>query len=71
MFSSVFRGLKRVLAASRNRVTPLIVVVFWIAAVTFPAQAQNTSQQPPANPNQQEAPPEAGGPDNDVGPYVV
>jgi VWFA-related protein len=33
--------------------------------------AQDTSQQPPANPNKQEAPPEAGGPQNDVGPYVV
>src|SRR5208283_5303269 len=27
--------------------------------------------QPPANPNQQEAPPEAGGPQNDIGPYVI
>ncbi len=35
------------------------------------AQTQDTSQQPPANPNKQEAPPEAGGPQNDVGPYVV
>ncbi|HZE27176.1 MAG TPA: VWA domain-containing protein, partial [Terriglobales bacterium] len=37
--------------------------------------AQDQSQQPPANtqqnPNQQEAPPEAGGPGSDVGPYAV
>jgi VWFA-related protein len=35
------------------------------------AWAQDTSQQPPANPNKQDAPPEAGGPQNDVGPYVI
>src|ERR1700736_1493211 len=37
--------------------------------------AQDSSQQPPANsqqnPNKQEAPPEAGGPGNDVGPYAI
>lgn len=37
-------------------------------------RAQDT-QQPPANPtqnpNKQEAPPEAGGPGNDVGPYII
>jgi VWFA-related protein len=33
--------------------------------------AQGTSQPPPADPNKQEAPPEAGGPQNDVGPYVI
>jgi VWFA-related protein len=37
----------------------------------LPAPAQDTPQQPPANPNQQEAPPEAGGPQNDVGPYAI
>jgi VWFA-related protein len=35
------------------------------------ASAQDTSQQAPANPNKQEAPPAAGGPQNDVGPYVI
>jgi len=39
-------------------------------------RGQDTSQQPPAsqtppNPNQQEAPPEAGGPQSDVGPYAI
>ncbi len=38
--------------------------------------AQDTTQQPPANqapanPNKQDTPPAAGGPQNDVGPYVV
>ncbi len=42
-----------------------------MAAATLSAQAQDGSQQPPANPNQQESPPEAGGPQNDVGPYVI
>jgi hypothetical protein len=37
----------------------------------FAGAGQDTSQQPAANPNQQEAPPEAGGPQNDVGPYVI
>jgi VWFA-related protein len=46
-----------------------------MAAATLAADAQGSSQsnsqQPSANPNQQEAPPEAGGPQNDVGPYVI
>ena len=71
MFSGVFGGLNRAPSASRKRVILLAFVLFWMGAATFLAQAQDTSQQPPANPNQQEAPPEAGGPQNDVGPYVV
>jgi VWFA-related protein len=37
------------------------------------AQAQNAPQQPPAqtNPNQQETPPAAGGPDSNAGPYAI
>jgi len=53
-----------------------------LALVLCPAElgvgslwAQDSSQQPPANsqpnPNKQEAPPEAGGPGNDVGPYAI
>ncbi len=51
----------------------LILLIFLIFAGCWAplAAAQDTSQQPPANPNKQEAPPEAGGPQNDVGPYVV
>src|SRR5580698_5074463 len=64
---------------------PVFLMLLWTVAAAFPAQAQDSSQQqsqqpsqapqqpPPANPNpnQQEAPPEAGGPQNDVGPYVI
>jgi VWFA-related protein len=51
----------------------LALVLCWMLAAAFPAlsQAQGTPQQPPPNPNQQEAPPDAGGPQNDVGPYVI
>jgi len=71
MFSDVFSGQTQVPSASRKRVILLAFVLFWIVAPRLSAQAQDTSQQPPANPNQQEAPPAAGGPQNDVGPYVV
>ncbi len=59
----------------RKRLILLCFALCWMAAATFAAEAQgssqSTSQQPSANPNQQEAPPEAGGPQNDVGPYVI
>jgi VWFA-related protein len=71
MFSGVFSRQNPVPSASRKRVILLTLVVLWTVGATFSAQAQDTSQQPPANPNQQEAPPAAGGPQNDVGPYVV
>jgi len=71
MFSGVFRRPKGWLARPSRCSTWLIMLVFlgcWLAPL---GRAQATSQQPPANPNKQEAPPEAGGPENDVGPYVV
>ena len=73
MFSVVFGRLNQVLSVSRKRAILLAFVLFWMVAATLPAQAQtqDTSQQPPANPNKQDAPPAAGGPENDVGPYVV
>jgi VWFA-related protein len=71
MFSSVFGGLNRAPSASRKRVILLAFVLFWVLAGSFAAHAQDSSQQSPANPNQQEAPPAAGGPQNDVGPYVI
>jgi len=52
----------------------LTLVVVCLACLELPAAGQNSSQepqQPPANPNKQEAPAEAGGPQGDVGPYVV
>jgi len=71
MTSSVLSGRKRARSASRKRVFLPAFVFLWMVAASFPAHSQATPQQPPANPNQQEAPPEAGGPQNDVGPYVV
>jgi VWFA-related protein len=71
MFSVVFSDQNRLLPAFCKRLILLAVIFFWIVAATFPAQAQDTSQQPPDNPNKQEAPPDAGGPQNDVGPYVI
>lgn len=35
------------------------------------AAAQDTPQKPPSNPNKQDSPAEAGGPQGDVGPYVI
>ena len=66
-------GQNRVQATSRKRLILLALVLFWMAVAPFSeqAQSQNTSQPPPANPNKQEAPPAAGGPQNDVGPYVI
>jgi VWFA-related protein len=71
MICSVFGGLSRALSASRKHLILLAFVLCWMVVATLPAPAQDTPQQPPANPNQQEAPPEAGGPQNDVGPYVI
>ena len=72
MICSVFGGLSRALSASRKHLILLAFVLCWMVVATLPARAQDTpQQQPPANPNQQEAPPEAGGPQNDVGPYVI
>ena len=59
------------LPSSRKHLIPLAFVLIWMAAAALSAQAQDTPQQPPANPNQQEAPPQAGGPQNDIGPYVI
>ena len=70
MFCSEFDRRNGLPSASRKRVILLAFVLAWTAATTFSAQAQD-AQQPPANPNQQESPPEAGGPQNDVGPYVI
>jgi VWFA-related protein len=64
-----------VLSTSRKgvilRVILLAFGLFWTIAATYSSQAQDTPQQPPANPNKQDAPAAAGGPQNDVGPYVV
>lgn len=61
-----------------NPVAPkLLLALTFVAWTGFRTglSAQNGGQQVPSNrqpnPNQQEAPPEAGGPGNDVGPYVI
>jgi len=66
MFSSRFRRNLRL--ASLSKQLMLLVVAVFLGTLAW---AQDTPQQPPANPNKQEAPPEAGGPQNDVGPYAV
>ena len=75
MFSGVFCGRSPVLSTSRKGVILRLILLafglFWTIAATYSAQAQDTPQQPPANPNKQEVPAAAGGPQNDVGPYVV
>ncbi len=71
MICGVFGGPDRLAALFRKHLILLALAVCWFAATTFSSQAQETKPQPPANPNQQEMPPEAGGPQNDIGPYVL
>lgn len=49
----------------------LLVTAVLTASGMAQSTSSSTTQQPPANPNKQEAPPEAGGPQSDVGPYVI
>jgi VWFA-related protein len=71
MISGVFGGRGLVPATSRKHLILMASVLLWTVSATLPARAQDASQAPASNPNQQEAPPEAGGPQNDVGPYVI
>jgi VWFA-related protein len=71
-------GLQRQNCARRAGGGRLAVMTFLVCCLLFtgfPASAQDqnkdTSQQPPSNPNQQDAPPAAGGPQNDIGPYAI
>jgi VWFA-related protein len=61
----------RGLAAWSRRLVLLAAVCVSLAAPRISARAQGSSQQPSSNPNQQEAPAEAGGPQNDIGPYAI
>ena len=70
MFSSVFRWPKG-WVARLSRQSSLLIMLVLLGCWLTPLGGAQGSQQPPANPNKQEAPPEAGGPDNDVGPYVI
>jgi VWFA-related protein len=56
---------------SRKQLIWLILIFLSLVTKVITSAAQDSSQQVPASPNKQEAPPEAGGPQNDVGPYVI
>ena len=71
MICGVFGGPRRLAALFRKHLILLALALCWVTATAFSSPAQDTKPQPPANPNQQETPPEAGGPQNDIGPYVV
>jgi VWFA-related protein len=53
----------------------LLVLIFGAFAIAPAGVAQDQSSQPPSssqqNPNKQDAPPDAGGPGSDVGPYAI
>src|SRR5450631_2126073 len=70
MFLKVFLRRNYARSASRKRLILLALLSGRLLIPRFSALAQNTPP-PPANPNKQDAPPEAGGPQNDVGPYVI
>src|SRR5216684_5352615 len=75
MFSRPF-GEIRPSVTSSKRLTLLAFGLVFLVGLVPPTAAQDTTQQPPANqapanPNKQDTPPAAGGPQNDVGPYVV
>ena len=71
MFAFAIGGY-RVLAGRRRKcLIMLSLLLLSLVTKVIPAQAQGTSQQAPSSPNKQDAPPEAGGPQNDVGPYVI
>jgi VWFA-related protein len=65
-------GTKR-MRTTRNMLLTLVLCALGLNVGSL--RAQDSSQQPPANlqqnPNKQEAPPEAGGPDSDFGPYAI
>ena len=53
------------------QVTILCMLLGATAAMVNPAQSSQSAPSSGQNPNQQEAPPEAGGPNSDTGPYVI
>jgi len=76
MISRLFLHSRLGRLKSRKRLSALAFACLLLACASYLVLAQSSSQQsqspqPPANPNQQEAPPEAGGPQNDIGPYVI
>ena len=74
MFSGLFRRKSRYLTMHPKSFRLLAIALVLAAFQPMQIFAQDTApqgQQPPANPNKQETPPEMGGPQNDTGPYVV
>jgi hypothetical protein len=77
MFCGVSSGQNQAAPTSRKRstqrATTLAFFFLWMVTTTFAprSQAQDTTQQAPSNPNKQDAPADAGGPQNDVGPYAI
>src|SRR5215475_12988231 len=76
MFLSLCRGSNLDRVNPCKSLIPLMLASFLALASTTLVTAQDTSQQPPppatqTNPNKQDTPPEAGGPQNDVGPYAI
>ena len=79
MFSTVYRLKSRQVAHLCEVLLSFSLIFSLIAGTCLGAAAQQSqpAQQPsqpsstPQNPNQQEAPPEAGGPNSDTGPYAI
>jgi VWFA-related protein len=74
MFSGLRRRKFRYLTMHPKYFRLLAIALLLAAIQPMQVFAQDTapqSQQPPANPNKQETPPEMGGPQNDTGPYVI
>jgi VWFA-related protein len=73
MLSDVIFGPNRPFATLRKGLIILALVLFVAVGARTLGSAQDTSQQPPApaNPNKQDTPPAAGGPQTDVGPYAI
>src|SRR5882724_13118838 len=75
MFSRVLGEIPTKVISSK-RLTLLAFGLVLLVSLVPLTVAQDTTQQPPANqapanPNQQDTPPAAGGPQTDTGPYVV
>jgi VWFA-related protein len=68
-FSTVQRCFRT--AQSRKCLITLLLFLACMVTNVMPTEAQSTPQQAPPSPNKQDAPPEAGGPQNDVRPYVI
>lgn len=71
MLSDTRQGRNPNLSARSKILTMLAFGLFVAVGAGVLARAQDTTQQPPANPNKQDTPPAAGGPQTDVGPYAI